>query len=199
MDFSEENESSPMKKQEVGEEVQRKLARDGWFIYLQDPVPEPEWDVDSYDGREYDSDPEDSKLFYEEEAYQEYRLRKREAFESKGFVYEPLSGDYPIKNLEALVHENVTTRELMTDLANLCVKKFNEQKGKNVELVEIVRVIVLGGGTRKAYITFMARESPRSGPLVEYQAKVGTYLAHDKPPFPILCRPSPIPTIQIAD
>ncbi|KAL0888873.1 hypothetical protein Bca101_012856 [Brassica carinata] len=151
-------------------------------IYSDTHVPElgckPQWDVDSYDGREYESDPEDSKLFSDEEEYEQYRLERRRAFD----------------NLEALVYDNVTNRELMTDLANLCVKKLNETKEKTVELVDIVRVIVLGGGTRKAYITFMARES-LNGPLVEYQAKVVTYAKNLKPPFPIICRPSPIPSI----
>ena len=59
-----------------------------------------------------------------------------------------------------------------------------------MELVEIVRVIELGGATWNSYITFMAREYP-NGPLVEYQAKVMSYVGQEKPPFPILCRPSP--------
>ncbi|KAF8051888.1 hypothetical protein N665_1657s0008 [Sinapis alba] len=179
------NAASAMKKQKVEEEEK---------IYSERHVPElgckPQWDVDSYDGREYESDPEDSKLFSDEEEYENYRLERRRAFHSKGFIYEPLSGNYPIKDLEALVYDNVTNRELMTDLANLCVKKLNDTQEKTVELVEIVRVIVLGGGTRKAYITFMAREF-FNGPLVEYQAKVVTYAKNLKPPFPILCRPTP--------
>ncbi|KAL0697626.1 hypothetical protein Bca4012_053748 [Brassica carinata] len=179
-----------MKKQKVDEEE---------IIYSEKHVPElggkPEWDVDSYEGREYESDPEDRKLFSDDDEYEAYRRERRRAFDSGGFIYEPLSEDYPIKDLEELVFPNVTNRELMTDLANLCVKKLNETKNKTVELVEIVRVIVLGGGTRKAYITFMARESP-NGPLIEYQAKVVTYAKNLKPPFPILCRPSPIDNKQ---
>ncbi|CAA7051538.1 unnamed protein product [Microthlaspi erraticum] len=166
-------------------------------MYVSRLDSEPEWDVDSYDGREYESDPEVRELFSDDEEYQEYSRSKREAFESKGFVCDPLSRNYPIKDehMEILVvSENVTVRQLMTDLANLCVKKFNEEKGKTVELVEIVRVIVTGGGTRKAYITFMARES-LNGPLVEYQAKVVTYAGNWKPPFPIFCRPTPKPSI----
>lgn len=187
--LAEEEQSSPMKKQKVEEEEK---------IYSDTHVPElgckPQWDVDSYDGREYESDPEDRKLFSDDEEYEKYRRERRRAFDSKGFIYEPLSGNYPIKDLEALVYPNVTSRELMTDLANLCVKKLNETEKKTVELVEIVRVIVLGGGTRKAYITFMAPES-LNGPLIEYQAKVVTYAKNLKPPVPILCRPSPIPSI----
>ncbi|KAJ0248121.1 hypothetical protein HA466_0164770 [Hirschfeldia incana] len=187
---AEEEQSWPMKKQKVEEEEK---------IYSETYLPEfggkPEWDVDSYDGREYESDPEDKKLFSDDEEYEAYRKERRRAFDSGGFIYEPLSGDYPIKDLDAIIaHRNVTSREMMTDLANLCVKKLNETKNKTVELVEIVRVIVLGGGTRKAYITFMARESP-NGPLIEYQAKIVTYTKNLKPPVPILCRPSPIPSI----
>ncbi|CAH8323487.1 unnamed protein product [Eruca vesicaria subsp. sativa] len=188
--LAEEEQTSPMKKQKKVDEEEE--------IFSDTHVPElgckPQWDVDSYDGCEYESDPDDSKLFSDDEEYEKYRLERRRAFDSKGFIYEPLSGNYPIKDLDALVYNNVTIRELMTDLANLCVKKLNETKEKTVELVDIVRVIVLGGGTRKAYITFMARES-LNGPLVEYQAKVVTYANDLKPPFPILCRPSSIPSI----
>ncbi|KAL9279737.1 hypothetical protein AtEden1_Chr5g0100441 [Arabidopsis thaliana] len=52
----------------------------------------------------------------------------------------------------------MTARELMTNLANLCVKKLNDEKGQTVELVEIVRVIDSGGFRWNSYITFMARE-----------------------------------------
>ncbi|CAG7899920.1 unnamed protein product, partial [Brassica rapa] len=131
----EEQSSSPMKKQKVEEEEK---------IYSDTHVPElgckPEWDVDSYDGREYESDPEDRKLFSDDEEYDKYRLERRRAFVSKGFIYEPLSGNYPIKDLEALVYPNVTSRELMTDLANLCVKKLNEtEKLKNTRIYEFPR------------------------------------------------------------
>ncbi|CAE6105699.1 unnamed protein product [Arabidopsis arenosa] len=108
----------------------------------------------------------------------------------RGFIPEPLSGIYPIKYLDEIAYRNMTARELMTNLANLCVKKLNDEKGKTVELVEIVRAIESGGVRWNSYITFMAREYP-NGPLVEYQAKVMNYAGNAKPPFPILCRPSP--------
>ncbi|EFH50072.1 hypothetical protein ARALYDRAFT_488575 [Arabidopsis lyrata subsp. lyrata] len=109
--------------------------------------PEPEWDLDSYDGREYESDPEDRQFFSDEDDYQEFRIRKP-------FL------------------------------------KLNDEKGNTVELVEIVRAIDAGGARWNSYITFMAREYS-NGPLVEYQAKVMNYAGNEKPPFPILCRPSP--------
>ncbi|CAH8271362.1 unnamed protein product [Arabidopsis lyrata] len=76
--------------------------------------PEPEWDLDSYDGREYESDPEDRQFFSDEDDYQEFRIRKRQAIESKGFLPEPLSGIYPIQDLEERAYRNMTARELMT-------------------------------------------------------------------------------------
>lgn len=74
----EEQSSSPMKKQKVEEEEK---------IYSETHVPElgckPQWDVDSYDGREYESDPEDRKLFSDDEEYDKYRRERRRAFDSK--------------------------------------------------------------------------------------------------------------------
>lgn len=67
-----------MKKQKVEEEEK---------IYSDTHVPElgckPQWDVDSYDGREYESDPEDRKLFSDDEEYEKYRRERRRAFDSK--------------------------------------------------------------------------------------------------------------------
>ncbi|CAN8300244.1 unnamed protein product [Cochlearia groenlandica] len=154
-----------------------------------------EWDVDSFDGREYESDSDIKSIFSDEEDYMEYSRQKRHAFDCKGFIYEPLSGCYPEKDFEIMMYDGKNLREYMTDLANLCVNKYNEEKGKTVKLYEIVRVIVRGGSRRKNYITFMAQESLPDGPLVEYQAKVVSYVARYKPPFPILCRPAAIPTI----
>ncbi|AED92385.1 putative protein [Arabidopsis thaliana] len=182
--------SSLMEEHKVEEEEDDDEGSDIDRRYKYVPEPEPEWDVDSYDGREYETDPEDRQFFSDEDSYQEFRTRKRQAIESKGFLPEPLSGTYPIQDLEEVAYRNMTARELNTDLANLCVKKLNDEKGTTVELVEIVRVIELGGATWNSYITFMAREYP-NGPLVEYHAKVMSYVGQEKPPFPILCRPSP--------
>lgn len=64
------------------------------------------------------------------------------------------------------------------------------RQGKTLELVNVLRATESGGSKWKLYITFMAREY-HEGPLVEYQAKVIKFLGDLKPPFPILCRPSP--------
>ncbi|XP_006286602.2 uncharacterized protein LOC17883530 [Capsella rubella] len=160
------------------------------------PDEEPEWDVDSYDGREYQSDPEDRKYFSDEDEYNEYRLDKREKLESKGFIPDFANGIHNFGNLDEPAGKNRTINDELTELASVCVKKFNEEKGKCVELVSIVRGNISGGPHLKVYITFMAREY-ENGPLVEYQAKVMRYAAHRKPPSPILCRPSPKPTSKL--
>ncbi|CAH8358692.1 unnamed protein product [Eruca vesicaria subsp. sativa] len=180
------DQSSPMRNQDVDEEEEERYSRDPYPL---DPMPE--WDVDSYEGREYESDPDHSEMFSDDECYQQYRLNKREAFHNKGFIYEPMSGCYPLDDLEEIGYDNTTTREKKTKLANLCIKKLNETKGKTVELVNIVRVFVRWVAAWKTSITFMARESP-NGPLVEYQAKVVTFPGDCKAPIPILCRPNPI-------
>lgn len=236
-----------MKIQDVDEEEDDRYS-DTHDPYPLDPMPE--WDVDSYEGREYESDPDHRELFSDEERYEQYRLDKRKAFHSKvmvfssssysfpsifteikviglftcsgiqGFIYIPLSGSYPIKDLEEIGYDNKTTREKMTNLTNLCIKKLNETKviselgtklmndkyfigligiftfhsqGKTVEFVHIVRVFKRWAAAWKSSITFMARESP-NGPLVEYQAKVVTFPGDSKAPIPILCRPTPIDT-----
>jgi len=46
-----------------------------------------------------------------------------------------LSGIYPIKYLDEIAYRNMTARELMTNLANLCVKKLNDEKVS--EMVDI--------------------------------------------------------------
>ncbi|CAN7140905.1 hypothetical protein BRARA_J01833 [Brassica rapa] len=188
--MTEQQSSPPMKIQDVDEEEDDRYS-DTHDPYPLDPMPE--WDVDSYEGREYESDPDHRELFSDEERYEQYRLDKRKAFHSKGFIYIPLSGSYPIKDLEEIGYDNKTTREKMTNLTNLCIKKLNETKGKTVEFVHIVRVFKRWAAAWKSSITFMARESP-NGPLVEYQAKVVTFPGDCKAPIPILCRPSPIDT-----
>uniref|UniRef100_A0A0D2ZY31 Uncharacterized protein n=1 Tax=Brassica oleracea var. oleracea TaxID=109376 RepID=A0A0D2ZY31_BRAOL len=75
---------------------------------------------------------------------------------------------FPLTDLEQRFR-NMTTREYLTDIASLCVKKLNEEK---------------------LYITFMAREYP-DGSLVEYQAKAMDFAGGVEPPFSILCRPAP--------
>ncbi|KAF8047405.1 hypothetical protein N665_3055s0004 [Sinapis alba] len=154
------------------------------YLNMQDP--EPEWDVDSFDGYEcYDS--EDRKSFSDEEEYEEFRVFKIQAWKNKGFYGEdPFRSIFPLTDLEE-PWIDMSTREYFADIASLCVKKLNEEKGTTVEFVSIVRGNMKVGDGWKLYITFMAREHP-NGPLVEYQAKAMDF--GGKPPFPILCRPA---------
>lgn len=51
------------------------------FTYV--PEPEPEWDVDSFDERGYESDPKVRAVFSDEDEYMEYRNERIQALESK--------------------------------------------------------------------------------------------------------------------
>ncbi|KAL0843216.1 hypothetical protein Bca101_016461 [Brassica carinata] len=154
------------------------------YLNMQDP--EPEWDVDSFDGYEcYDS--KDRNSFWDDEEYEEFRVSKIQTWKNKGFFEEdPFRSIFPLTDLEE-PWTTMTTREYFADIASLCVKKLNEEKGTTVEFVTIVRGNLKVGGGWKLYITFMAREYP-NGPLLEYQAKAMDF--GGKPPFPILCRPA---------
>ncbi|CAF1697645.1 unnamed protein product [Brassica napus] len=156
------------------------------YSNLQDP--EPEWDKDSYDGYELEFDPDGREGFSSDKAYAEFRDYKTKAFENRGFLEDPFRSIYPIRDLDDL-WTTTTKRQYLTDIASLCVKKLNEEKGMSVEVISIVRGNLKPGGGWKLYITFMAREYP-DGPLVEYQAKAVDYAGHKIPPFPILCRPA---------
>ena len=88
-----EQQSSPtMKIQDVDEEEDDRYS-DTHDPYLLDPMPE--WDVDSYEGREYESDPDHRELFSDEERYEQYRLDKRKAFHSKVMVFSSSSYSFP--------------------------------------------------------------------------------------------------------
>ncbi|EOA21514.1 hypothetical protein CARUB_v10001911mg [Capsella rubella] len=157
-----------------------------WAQYSYVSEREPEWDVDSFDGREFKINPRIRKMCSSQELYDKYYNSRLKAFESKGFLPDPLSGIY---NLH--IDKQNGERDLIADLANVCIKKFNDSKIKTLELVNVVRVTVSGQAKWKLYITFMAREYP-DGPLVEYQAKVLHFITEPELlPFPILCRPSP--------
>ncbi|CAN6975017.1 unnamed protein product [Brassica oleracea var. botrytis] len=156
------------------------------YSNLQDP--EPEWDKDSYDGYELEFDPDGREGFSSDKAYAEFRDYKTKAFENRGFLEDPFRSIYPIRDLDDL-WTTTTKRQYLTDIASLCVKKLNDEKGMSVEVVSIVRGNLKPGGGWKLYITFMAREYP-DGPIVEYQAKAVDYAGHKIPPFPILCRPA---------
>ncbi|CAH8372555.1 unnamed protein product [Eruca vesicaria subsp. sativa] len=171
----------------VDTEEDEGVVRPPRINYLSMQDPEPEWDVDSFDGYEcYDS--EDRKSFSDEE-YEEFRQFKIQAWKNRGFFEEdPFRFIFPLTDLEE-PWIDMTTREYLAYIASLCVKKLNEEKGSTVEVVCIVRGNLKVGGGWKLYITFMAREFP-SGPLVEYQAKAMDFAGGKKPPFPILCRPA---------
>jgi len=79
--------SSLMEEHKVEEEEDDDEGSDIDRRYKYVPEPEPEWDVDSYDGREYETDPEDRQFFSDEDSYQEFRTRKRQAIESKVTIF----------------------------------------------------------------------------------------------------------------
>ncbi|KAL0843213.1 hypothetical protein Bca101_016458 [Brassica carinata] len=175
-DTNMENESDTYSGQALSVETEE----DERVVTLQDP--EPEWDKDSFDGYEC-YDPEDRESFSNDE---EYDLRRvpRDFYEE-----DPFRSIFPLTDLEKRFR-NMTTREYLADIASLCVKKLNEEKGTTVELGSIVRGNLKAGDGWKLYVTFMAREYP-DGPLVEYQAKAMDFAGGTEPPFPILCRPAP--------
>ncbi|CAH2072553.1 unnamed protein product [Thlaspi arvense] len=185
-DESESDSESASDEWEVDEEVFAKGRVEPGSV-LDREETEPEWDVDSYG--EYVSDPEVRALFSSDEEYKKFRDRKIEVVKNKGFLPDPIKWIFALPNLEE-PWGNQTTREVLKDIASLCVKKYNEEKGKSVEVVSVVRANERSGGRTKLYITFMAREYP-NGPLLEYQAKAMIFAGGAKPPFPILCRPAP--------
>ncbi|KAL0843215.1 hypothetical protein Bca101_016460 [Brassica carinata] len=156
------------------------------YLNMQDP--EPEWDVDSYDGYECVFDADGREGFPNDEEYEDFRAYKIKAWKNRGFLEDPFRSVYSIINLDDL-WLTTTKRQYLADIASLCVEKLNEEKGLSVEVVSIVRGNIKAGGGWKLYITFMAREHP-DGPLMEYQAKAMDFAGGKKPPFPILCRPA---------
>ncbi|CAF2120015.1 unnamed protein product [Brassica napus] len=151
------------------------------YLNMQDPVSE--WDKDSYDGYELVFDSDGREGFPNDEEYEEFREYKTKAWKNRIHL--------PHLDLEDLWSDRVkvSRRQYLANIASLCVKKLNEEKGSSVEVVSIVRSNLKAGGGFKLYITFMAREHP-DGPLVEYQAKAMDFAGGIKPPFPILCRPA---------
>lgn len=82
--MTEQQSSPPMKIQDVNEEEEERYS-DSHDPYPLDPVPE--WDVDSNEGLEYESDPDRREIFSDEERYEQYRIDHRRAFNSKVMVF----------------------------------------------------------------------------------------------------------------
>ncbi|XP_018454458.1 uncharacterized protein LOC108825628 [Raphanus sativus] len=159
-----------------------------------DPLAVPEWDVDSFDGVVYTSSSEPDREIMEK-AINDYRICKKQLITSKGFMVDPsLRPHYLYKRIGHLnFNDSGFNRDYCEKMVSVCLERHNQDKGSNVEFVEVVRANYRGGPRPKSYITFMAREKP-DGPLVEYQAKGMATL--DRKKHPILCRASPTPTPQ---
>ncbi|XP_010501305.1 PREDICTED: uncharacterized protein LOC104778546 [Camelina sativa] len=149
-----------------------------------------EWDVDSFEGCEYESDPEESE---------DWRRYVRQCYKSEGFdvprdcVPKRTSGRIccgfcPVELDEYFSPPDLTGRQYMENMLKVVIAKHNETKKKNLVLDHIVRAVVLMGGKVKAYITFMAKETPE-GELVEYQGKA-EWKVWQRNFHPLLCRPA---------
>ncbi|KAJ0245173.1 Cystatin/monellin superfamily protein [Hirschfeldia incana] len=149
------------------------------------------WDVDSFES-DYES-PEEPASDTDEF---EMRRYMRHLYESRGFLLKRemvpkklFQGWRPL-NLDAIFRKpNITGRDYMETMAQVAIDKFNQTKNKTVTLDHIARAVIRMSIGVKAYITFMAKESPR-GELVEYQAKAEIRVWQTKI-HPILCRPTP--------
>ncbi|KAF8048111.1 hypothetical protein N665_2673s0002 [Sinapis alba] len=159
-----------------------------------DPLAVPEWDVDSFDGVVYTSSSEPDRESMEK-AINDYRIHKNQLITSKGFMVDStLRPHYLYKRISPLnFNDNGFNRDYCEKMVSVCLERHNQDKGSNVEFVEVVRANYRGGPRPVSYITFMAREKP-DGPLVEYQAKGMSTL--DGKTHPILCRPAPTPKPQ---
>ncbi|KFK42717.1 hypothetical protein AALP_AA1G030800 [Arabis alpina] len=148
------------------------------------------WDVDSFKDVEFNSDGEVDD--------EEWRRYVRQCYKSEGFDvavdFLPKSstmiytGFNPVKLDEYFGPPKLTGRAYMEKMVKVIIEKYNESKGKNLVLVDIVRTVVKMADGVKAYITFMARESPDGEP-VEYQGKAEKKV-WQKNIHPILCRPA---------
>ncbi|KAJ4873123.1 Cystatin/monellin superfamily protein [Raphanus sativus] len=148
------------------------------------------WDVDSFDS-DYESPSEEAT------DSDEFELRRymRHLYESRGFLLDKgmvprnLLQGWRCLNLDAIFKKpNITGREYMETMAQVAIDKYNQTKNKTVTLDHIVRAVKRMSHGVKAYITFMARETP-DGELVEYQAKAEINVWQTKI-HPILCRPT---------
>ncbi|AEE74279.1 Cystatin/monellin superfamily protein [Arabidopsis thaliana] len=134
----------------------------------------PEWDVDSFEGLEYNSS-EYKNEFSNDEDENQWRRFKRQLIENKGFYVER----------ELWPWYNYSDYKVVPNL-DLPASFGQTYRGFDVEFVEVVRGIFSAGSRSKSFITFMAREKP-DGPPVEYQAKVWCTVVRNQN-YPILCR-----------
>ncbi|EOA37494.1 hypothetical protein CARUB_v10011650mg, partial [Capsella rubella] len=160
---------SPTEEEESGKEERNSESED------------QAWGFDSFDGSDYES-PEEPP---EDERELAFRRYTRHYHESQGFNVDedmiPKSLWYGLRCVDLDAHyfePNLTGRDYMEIMANK----------KTVTLDHIVRVVDNAAIGIKAYITFMARESP-DGELVEYQAKAERK-RWQRNIHPIFCRPS---------
>ncbi|CAE5956445.1 unnamed protein product [Arabidopsis arenosa] len=164
-----------------GEDEDEKADEDEDEVEDTDSIEsDQEWDVDSFEGFECNSDPEDTE---------DWRRYLRQCHKSEGFDvprdYLPTNPDriycgFNPLDLDAYFSPpDISGREYMENM--LKVKK-------NLVMDHIVRAVVILGGGVKAYITFMAKESPE-GELVEYQGKA-EWKVWQRNIHPLLCRPA---------
>ncbi|KAL1211722.1 hypothetical protein V5N11_023718 [Cardamine amara subsp. amara] len=155
------------------------------------------WGKDSFDGREYHSS-DDMEEYSSDEYERRNRFYRRTVIETKGFFESCCKfprylwyGIVKISDLEKEVHQGVSCRQFLANMACECLEKYNKKnnKGFNVKFDRILRANFNPSSTTKYYITFAARESDSpDAPLVEYQAKAARRAGKT---YPILCRPSP--------
>ncbi|KAJ4871449.1 Cystatin/monellin superfamily protein [Raphanus sativus] len=155
------------------------IVRPPRINYLNMQDPEPEWDVDSFDGYEF-YDPEDRKSFSNDEEYKEFSEFKIQAWKNKGFYEEdPFRSIFRLTDLEQRFR-NMTTREywrILLPWYDCGTWKYRERQSKSRRWVEALHHL------------YGPRVSGWS--LVEYQAKAMDFAGGEEPPFPILCRPAP--------
>ncbi|KAG7580793.1 Cystatin-related plant [Arabidopsis suecica] len=169
----------------------------------QEVTDEPEWDKDSFDGREYHSS-DDQREYEDKDFERRARFYRRTVIETKGFFeatdeFPPYlwAGIATLPGLDDDLEEGLTVRQFLANMTSLCLDKYNKHKGFNVKLEHVLRANFDPGGSTTYYITFAARESDSPGaPLVEYQAKVAWSGGKT---YPILCRPTSPPKMVEGD
>ncbi|CAN8269602.1 unnamed protein product [Cochlearia groenlandica] len=157
-----------------------------------------EWGVDSFDeGEEYIPK---RKLDPNDEENQKIHRYRTLIYQTNGFNVN--AEDYPGHmafrdllpvDLDQPYSTALTGRVYMQELVDLAVARYNQINKSTLMCTDIVRAIVDTAPKLKAYITFMAKETP-DGDYVEYQAKI-----HQRPwqasAHALFCRPTPQPKV----